>query len=220
MKNLKTILLFIIPIIACSCNNSPAPYLYETNPHYTWGQAIFYGADYADYGYCENILSLSLFTEQLDTINNGTQLAGIGQYLYIDEIFLEPADSLMPEGIYTISSEIGKKAITPGGIFEVDGTKYSIGARIYYLEPNEDKNIILYITEGTMAVTKNKNSAYNITFDFRTKDGKALNGFAENIELPHYDDSVITKNSDKKSVSHYLGEKRLKRTLKKSGAML
>lgn len=212
MKFLKTILLIISVLVLHSCNNSGAPYLYERNPHYTWGQAVFYGADYYEYGYEENILSLSLFTEQLDTINNGTQLTGIGQYLYIDEIFMAPSDTLLAEGIYSVKSEIEKDAITPGSIFELDNNKYSIGARIYYYEPSETRNIIQYITEGTMTVKLNNNSTYNIEFDFKIKDGKVLNGRTENLELPHYDDSLISDDTD--NALNHIGEKRLKRMLK------
>src|SRR5665647_2652906 len=102
MKNIK-ILFLLLTILQVSCKNGEPiqPYTYETNPHYSWGYAEFYGAYYADQGIknLNNTFSISLFSDSLKLTNEGA-LAGYGQYLFLEDVFVSPLTTKLSIGKY------------------------------------------------------------------------------------------------------------------------
>lgn len=179
------VLLLAVLILFSSCEKKePTVYIYETNPVYTWGYAEFWGDYYGDYGIVENVLSLSLLTDEL-SVDSTSSLVGIGQYLYLEDVFIAASDTLLPDGKYTVGKETGRFTIAPGEILEIDGQKLQVGAFVYFLEKNELFTKQKFITAGTMIVV-NTGSTTRIDFDFVLADKSALKGYYEG-QLPYFD---------------------------------
>ncbi len=82
MKNpFLSILFFICLLISCSGGQLNAPYVYNSDPNYSWGYTEFFGNYYSGYGNKNNVISLSLFSDSLN-INNIGNVTGTGQYLF------------------------------------------------------------------------------------------------------------------------------------------
>ncbi|HOL00327.1 MAG TPA: hypothetical protein PK860_02130 [Paludibacteraceae bacterium] len=183
-----------LPFLLAACiNNEPKePYIYEKNPQYTWGYAVFYGDYYAEYGNENNVLSISLFTNELG-VDNNNYLIGTGQYLYLEDVFVTPTDTLLPDGIYTIDKSGESFTISPGEHLSIDGVIYTVGATITYLDIYLLNPVEKLITEGTMNVSR-QDTIYTISCNFKTDDNLELKGNFTGI-LPHFDQS-LKKNSE------------------------
>jgi len=192
MKKIKIlIILFAGLLVSCKGYEPTPPYIYNANPKYTWGYAEFYGAYYAQYGIPNNTLSLSLFSDSL-SINDEGALQGTGQYLFLEDVFIAPADTKLPNGKYTISkTEVADpKTFYAGKNDTIDGEIYPIGAYISYYEENSAKSILKLISEGSFTVTRSRDSEiYTIVCDFITSDSLKLKGTFTG-ELPHFDQSL------------------------------
>lgn len=199
IKNILKISTIGLILFLMSCNgNSPnPPYVYQTNPTFTWGFAEFYGNYYHNYSIDDNVLNINLFSEGLG-VDAEKNLVGIGQYLILEDVFVNAADTLLPAGTYTaVDSIIDVKPFTflKGKEYKEKTSSDGIpsGAYIYYFENEVSKNTIKYIVSGTFTVSYNaQNSKYTITCDFDTKDKKEIKGTFTG-ELPHYDRSINVK---------------------------
>ena len=194
MKNIK-ILFLLLTILQVSCKNGEPilPYTYETNPHYSWGYAEFYGAYYADQGIkiLNNTFSISLFSDSLKLTNEGA-LAGYGQYLFLEDVFVSPLTTKLSIGKYTIN-ETGKPfTVFAGKNDTIDSEVYTIGAYISYYEQNTAKSKIKLISRGFFDVKTVNDSVYNIVCDFKTSDSLQLKGSFEAVLL-HFDQSLSPK---------------------------
>lgn len=193
IKKFFYFLVFLSFLLAACINNEPKePYIYEKNPQYTWGYAVFYGDYYAEYGNENNVLSISLFTNGLG-INENNYLIGTGQYLYLEDVFVTPTDTLLPDGIYTIDKSGESFTISPGEHLSIDGVIYTVGATITYLDIYLLNPVEKLITEGTMNVSR-QDTIYTISCNFKTDDNLELKGNFTGI-LPHFDQS-LKKNSE------------------------
>lgn len=194
MKHIK-ILFFIFAILLLSCKGSEpiAPYSYEANPHYAWGYAEFYGAYYADQGIkiLNNTFSISLFSDSLGLTDEGA-LAGYGQYLFLEDVFVSPLTTKLLEGKYTINETGNPFTVFAGKNDTVDSEVYTIGAYISYYELNSAKSKIKLISSGSFDVKMVNDSVYNIVCDFKTSDSLQLKGSFEAV-LPHFDQSLSPK---------------------------
>jgi len=178
-------------------------YRYEENPQYSWGEVYFWGADYANYGLENNVLSLVAFTDSL-SLDSKSVFQGFGQYLFLEDIFISPGDifispgdTLFPSGIYKVSDSGDSLTIAPGELFEEDGVKSDLGAYIYFIEKNEHFTTRKFIVDGSMIVSYTENSIY-FYFDFILNDDTKLKGRFETNELVVYNESVTLKNTEKK----------------------
>lgn len=188
MKKACLLILFL-PILLSSCNGGdpPVPYVYNTNPLYTWGYAQFYGAEYIDYGNNNNILSVSLFSDSL-SINKEGALEGTGQYLFLEDVYIAPTDTMLPVQTYTISDSHEPYTVSPGKNDTVDAQVFQIGATISYYEENASKSKLKLIKEGSFTVTR-FGSYHTINCNFKTDDKKVLKG-SFTAKLPHIDESL------------------------------
>jgi hypothetical protein len=193
MRN-SLLLCFTIAVLLSSCNdyNPLPPYVYESNPHYTVGYAEFYGAYYAEYGNPNNSLSVSLFSDSVK-INENRELVGFGQYLFLEDVFVSPTDTLLSAGVYTVDDS-GKPFTVFKGINDtINGDIYHSGAYINYFEKTAAKSTVKLITSGTFSVVV-IDAVYSITFDLKTSDNQELKGsFA--TQLIHVDRSIEAKKS-------------------------
>ena len=188
MKKL-TPLLFVFVALLTSCGGSPlnSSLVYETNPQYTWGYAEFFGDYYGGYKNENNVLSISLFTDSLK-INDLGNLTGLGQYLFLEDVFQAPTDTLLREGTYQVNDSGLPFTIAPGKNDTVDNAVFPIGAYISYYEYNAANSTLKLITSGTFTVNRNGNT-YNIVCNLKTSDNLELKGkFTAN--LPHIDQSL------------------------------
>ena len=187
MKNLHLLILFFACLLA-SCNGSEpvAPYVYNSNPSYTWGYAEFYGAYYSQYEIKNNTISLSLFSDSLKLVSQG-----IGQYLFLEDVFVSPTDTLLPIGKYTISKTEATDIMTfySGKLDTIDSEVYPIGAYISYYEENSAKSTLKLISDGTFTVSHVNDTIYNIVCDFVTSDSLKLKGTFTG-KLKYYDQSL------------------------------
>lgn len=202
----KILYIFVVVFTLISCNGTePVYFNYNTNPSYTWGYVEFFGQEYASKGVNYNVLSVSLFSDSLSVDSTGS-LVGIGQYLYLEDVFVNPTDTMLPVGTYTISGSKTSFMITPGKNDTVDyGVTYPIGASIYYYENNSSKSVRKYIKSGTMTVSRTGILNYSISCDFVTADKKQLKG-SFSAQLPHFDES-LQKTPGMLSKRHFLARK-------------
>jgi hypothetical protein len=198
------LLILLFPILLTSCNGGEPPlaYAYNANPVYTKGYVQFYGAEYAGYGNNNNILSVSLFSDSL-TINSEGALEGTGQYLFLEDVYIAPTDTMLPIQTYTVSDIHEPYSVSPGKNDTVDSEVFPIGATISYYEENTSKSKLKFIKEGTFTVTK-FGSYFNVTCNFKTDDKKNLKGsFSSN--LPHIDESLHPQaRSVRKRIHQYI----------------
>lgn len=188
MKHLNSLILFFgILLTSCNGGEPPLPYSYNANPLYTQGYVDYFGKEYADFGIDSNIMSVSLFSDSLDVDSTGS-LVGIGQYLFLEDVFVRPTDKTLPTGTYTIDTTGFAFTVSPGKNDTVDAEMFPIGASISYYEENASKSKLMFITEGTFTVTKS-NDTYTIVCNFKTDDKKELKGSFSG-ELYHYDESL------------------------------
>ncbi len=204
MKKHSWLIIVLVGLLtSCGGGQLFQPYVYNTNPTYTWGYAEFYGAYYANYKNTNNVISLSLFSDSLK-INDIGNLVGTGQYLFLEDIFIAKTDTLLPVGTYTVNNSGLPFTVAPGLNDTIDKVVYPIGASISYYEGNPAMSTLKLISSGTFTVSRIKNS-YNVVFDLKTNDKKALKGSFSAI-LPHIDQSLATPKSISRKRLVYTGK--------------
>jgi len=194
MKKLICIL-FVIAVFLTSCGGGQLnqQLVYEKNPHYAWGYAEFFGDYYQpENGNKNNVVSISLFSDSLK-LNELRNLTGLGQYLYLEDVFQASTDTFLQVGTYNVSDSGLKFTIAPGKNDTVDKQVYPIGAYISYFEYNAANSTMKLITGGSMSVSLS-GSVYHIACNFNTSDGLELKG-NYSAELPHIDQSLATPKS-------------------------
>ena len=186
---LFNLLLFVLVLLFVSCktNDPVPPYAYETNPHYSFGYAEFFGPYYTAYGNKNNVISLSLFSDSLK-INSIGSLEGFGQYLFLEDIFINPTDTLLPAGTYTISDSGLPFTVAPGKNDTVDNNVFTIGATISYYEQNAAKSMLKLIKSGNFTLAFNYPN-FKVDCNFKTNDNKVLKG-SFSAQLPYVDESI------------------------------
>ena len=193
MKNLIFVLLFSsVFFVSCKTNDPALEYKYNTNPTYSWGYAEFYGSYYSEYMNDNNVISLSLFSDSLFVDSTGS-LDGIGQYLFLEDIFISPTDTILPNGVYEISKSEAPFTVAPGEKFKADNNEYVIGAYIYFIEKKSNFSVQKLISRGSFTVESMNNTRY-IDFNFVLSDSTKLEG-KFSAELPHFDQSIVTPPS-------------------------
>lgn len=193
MKNLIFVLLFSsVLFVSCKTNDPALEYKYTTNPTYSWGYAEFYGPYYSEYMNDNNVISLSLFSDSLFVDSTGS-LDGIGQYLFLEDIFISPTDTILPDGVYEISKSEAPFTVAPGEKFKADNNEYVIGASIYFIEKKSNFSVQKLISRGSFTVESMNNTKY-IDFNFVLTDSTKLKG-KFSTELPHFDQSIATPPS-------------------------
>lgn len=186
-NHLSLILLSVILLASCKSYEPNAPYVYETNPHYYLGYEEFYGAYYSNYGIKNNTFSLSLFSDSLKFDDKG-QLTGFGQYLYLEDVFMAPTDTLLPLGTYRVNTTGNVFSFYAGRNDTIDAEVYTKGAYIYYIEQNSAKSTLKLITDGYFTVSVS-NEKYKIVCNFKTEDKTELKG-TFNADLGFSDQSI------------------------------
>lgn len=196
MKSHNLLILVVVSFLtSCGSGQLDPQFVYNVNPNYTWGYAEFYGAYYANSGIKNNVISLSLFTDSLKRNSIGT-LTGLGEYLYLEDVFVDPTDTLLPTGTYTINDTGLPFTIAPGKNDTVDNVLYPIGARIFYYEVNAANTTAKLIKSGTFTVS-NSGNVYSIDCNFKTSDNKDLKGTFRG-SLPHSNQSLSSQKSSKR----------------------
>ncbi|MDR0811407.1 MAG: hypothetical protein LBN23_03920 [Paludibacter sp.] len=192
----KIIVLLSLILVSCVPYPSETVYRYNKNPQYTHGEAVFYGAYYADYGNLNHVVSLSLLSDSLE-IKNGS-FAGVGQYLCITDIFISPADVLLPDGTYTAADSGEPFTFYGGEILRIDSVDYTLRAYISFVEKNEQLSKTQLITRGSFTVTNDgydENGArQTIVCDFVLSDSTKLYGIFSDT-LPYRDQSIGVFNT-------------------------
>jgi hypothetical protein len=188
MKVHNPIILALTLLLASCGGQLNPPYVYNTNPKYTWGYTEFYGNYYSNFGNKNNVISLSLFTDSLKANILG-ELTGVGQYLFLEDVFVSKTDTLLPTGTYTISNSGQPLTVAPGKNDTIDNAVYHLGAFISYFEGNTAMSTIKLITDGSFTVNRVGNS-YSLAFDLKTADKKALKG-SFSAPLPHFNEALV-----------------------------
>ncbi len=201
MKYINLLLLVTVFLIAsCKGNDPTPPYVYEANPHYSFGYIEFFGSYYSDYSNSNNVISLSLFSDSLRITSEGS-LEGFGQYLHLEDVFIAPTDTLLQSGTYTIDASGLPFTVAPGKNDTIDTIVYPIGATISYYEKNAAKSTLKIITSGSFTLSK-IGTFYNISCNFKTSDDKELSGTFISY-LPFIDESILPVCSSVRKRIHY-----------------
>jgi hypothetical protein len=143
---------------------------------------------YSDYNNNNNVVTLSLFSDSLEVDEEGS-LNGYGQFLYLEDVFSAPTDTILPAGTYTIDTISKPFTIAKGEELDIDGNKYPVGAVIYYIEKNAAFSIIKYIIRGKLTLTHSDTKS-SVFCDFILSDSTNLKGEFKTRDLPHIDESV------------------------------
>lgn len=177
------LLVLVLSMYSCKYDEPKAKYAYETNPKFSWGFVSYFGAYYNDYNNTNHVVSLSLFTDSLRL--NAGKLEGLGQYLYIEDVFIPANKQILPPGTYVASEKGEAFTFYPGKQFQVDEYKINDGAFIYYFEKLKSFTAMKHIVRGTfdVAIADNK---HVITCNFVLSDSSRIQG-SFNAELPHFD---------------------------------
>lgn len=214
MKKISGILSVLLFLISSCKEKEVFIYPYNYNPVFTWGYAEFYGPYYANRQNPNQVVSLNLFSDSLE-IDSTSTLKGNGQYLFLEDVFMNPNDTLMPVGTYTISDSGNAFTIYPGKQIEENGTKYDVGAYIYFIEKNNAYTVRKFITSGNMQVSYADNKTI-INFNFQMidsvkqrniyiKDTVDIKGKFEK-EIPYFDFSrnpqSVKRNNVRNSASY------------------
>jgi hypothetical protein len=176
-------------LFSCTSREPKYEYKYNNNPAFTWGYAEFYGAYYANFNNSNHVITLSLFSDSL-YINDEGNLAGIGQYLFIEDVFMSATDTILPDGTYKTDTLGAPFTFYPGEEFVVDDSKFNVGAYIYFIEKKSAFSTIKYVTRGSFDV-KTTGPKQKITCNFVMSDSSVVKG-TFNAELPHINQSVTT----------------------------
>ena len=185
------IIVFIFSLITgCNDREPRFEYKYNDKPEYNWGYAEFYGNFYNYAEIPQNVLTLSVFSDSL-FVNDEGSLAGHGQYLFIEDIFISATDTLLPVGIYKADTTAAPMTFYPGELFEVDENKYPVGAYLYYIEKRQAFSIVKYISRGSFDLKRNADNTYFINCDFVMSDSSVVKGKFEG-KLNYYDVSETT----------------------------
>lgn len=191
-KHNGLLLLFAALLTSCVGGQLYTPLVYEKNPQYTWGYAEFFGDYYVDYGNKNNVLSVSLFTDSLKITQLGS-LTGLGQYLFLEDVFQAPTDTMLQAGTYQVNDSGLPFTVAPGKNDTVDNEVYQIGAYISYYEYNTSNSTLKIITSGSFTVSLSGN-VYNIACNFKTSDNMDLKGNFTAV-LPHIDRSIAASKA-------------------------
>jgi hypothetical protein len=193
MKKHSWLLVVLIGLLtSCGGGQLYQQYVYNASPTYTWGYAEFYGAYYANYSNQNNVISLSLFSDSLK-INSIGNLVGTGQYLFLEDVFIDKTDTLLPAGTYTVNNSGLPFTVAPGKNDTIDSEVYPIGATISYYEDNSANSKLKLVTEGSFTVSIIGNK-YTINCNLKTDDKNTLKGNFS-AQLPHIDQSLATPKS-------------------------
>lgn len=150
---ISKITLLLSALLAACVSNEDFTYQYNYHPTFTWGYAEFFGPYYSRYDINKNVVSLSLFTDSL-TVNDDGKLSGFGQYLYFEDIFIQPGDTILPDGLYHCGSNYDAFTFTPGLDFMADTLTYTIGAYMVFVEKESSRSKLRYVKNGTITVNK------------------------------------------------------------------
>jgi len=203
MNKFNLLLIFLVSLLtSCGGGQLNQQIVYETNPQYSWGYAEYFGAYYKpENGNKNNVLSVSLFTDSLK-INSVGNLTGLGQYLFLEDVFQSPTTVFLEAGTYTVNNSGLPFTITPGKNDTIDNEVYPIGAYISYYEYNAANSTLKTISKGSLTVSLMNDSVYNIVCDFKTSDSTVLKGHFT-ATLPHIDQSLsITKSGIRKKLMY------------------
>jgi len=203
MNKFNLLLISLVSMLtSCGGGQLNQQIVYETNPQYSWGYAEYFGAYYKpENGNKNNVLSVSLFTDSLK-INTVGNLTGLGQYLFLEDVFQSPTTVFLEAGTYTVNNSGLPFTITPGKNDTIDNEVYPIGAYISYYEYNAANSTLKTISKGSLTVSLMNDSVYNIVCDFKTSDSTVLKGHFT-ATLPHIDQSLsITKSGIRKKLMY------------------
>lgn len=206
MKNCLIPFVFLLFTVSSCERRDPYVYQYENNPQFTKGYVDFWGSFYAGYDISNNVSSLSAFTDSLFSavtdplLVKDDYLHGVGQYLFLEDIFIPPFDTLFPPYVYVVSDSGAAFTIAPGKAYKDkkdDDVLKDVGACIYFVEKIESNSIRKFIIGGTMTVTQLElYTDFDFKFILDDKDSTQLEGRLHIKDLAYYDRSVFAPMND------------------------
>lgn len=191
----KSFILSLIFLSVVSCKQEPTPpYVYESNPNYTYMRLSYYGQYYLSEGIDSHVFSLTFYSEGMVN-EDSTAVESPGQELYIEDLFipednfnninLAENDSVLTEaqvlallkGDYKASGDSKSETFgdtftfAPGEYMKVDSITYILGARITYYEEDDAYSKRVLLPDGSFTVDES-----GLKFDFLTEKAQQLTG--------------------------------------------
>lgn len=195
LRKLSISMLLLLVLVGCERKEPPTPYVYNSNPTFSMGNALFYGKYYDNYNTPNNVVELNLFTKKLKMINKKPQ--GTGHYLVLPDIFIPPTDTLMPTGKYVVSETRDAFTFLPGKKFVDTRQTIHSGAYVYFLEPDPSQSKIAYVTSGEFDVIAINDSLYDIKVNFILDKKDKFTATFRNT-LYHLDETAKNQRKNKK----------------------
>lgn len=171
--------LYLVLCTLSGCKKSD-PVANPTNASNTFasGYAVFYGSYYDYLGITENVVTLSLLSPNL-SIDTAGYYVGTGTNLILTDIFINPSDTFLPQGHYTVNDNGTAMTFLPGKSY--DGNV--IGAYMLIITDTGYSTEIL--PEGDFDLTTKGDSVF-IDFNFKRTNNKTYTPSFKGV-LPMYD---------------------------------
>lgn len=178
-------LLFAIAINLSSCNERKVVNPVEANTSFNSGYAVFYGNHYDYLDIPQNVMALSLFSPHL-SVDTAGYYVGSGTHLVLTDIFVNPSDTILPAGHYTINDDGSEMTFLEGHDF--DGNV--LGS--YMLIVTQSGFLVEILKNGSFDIYYNKDTTF-IDFQFTRNNGKTYSPSFKGI-LPTYISIDATDN--------------------------
>ncbi len=177
----ETIRYGLLLVVLCfmQCRESVTTTTKQRESHYDKGQAVFYGAYYAEEGVEQNVVALDMYSKGL-SLDSAGYMVGSGVNLYISDIFLPEQDSFLVETTYVSDTTGNVFTFLPGVNYEgqISGA--------YVLEVTDGAlSSAEVFPEGSFNVVSKEDSVF-IEFLLKNEAGKKYAADFKG-ELPYYD---------------------------------
>ena len=146
MKHIHYILIFAAGLLVASCGNNGKPDPVVFSKKLDKGYAVFYGNYYSAEGINRNVLSLDIYSPTI-TIDSLGRIGGTGTNVYLSDIFIDTADTLMRRGEYKTDTTYLSYTFLAGIEYE---NHYS-GA--YLLNIKDNGYDVTLVKSGTMTLS-------------------------------------------------------------------
>lgn len=100
---MKRLILFFFPLLIAACNTPSRPSYIVVDTAFDKGEVTCYGQFYAAEGVKQNVFSLDVYSKDLGLDSVG-KMYGTGTNLYMSDIFLPVADTILAEGTYRMDT--------------------------------------------------------------------------------------------------------------------
>lgn len=169
MKQIQVVMLLlsVAGLMACSVPNKPQNEA-MTDSVFVESDIRFFGQHYPNIA--QNIVSIDLLSKGL-VYDSSYHISGTGTNVYLSDIFIPLADTLLPSGVYDIDTTVLSYTLLPG--MRIDRTV--TGAYLLRIKDGVIKETLSF-NRGSMTVSQWADSV-SLDMVFYTQDSSCYHGW-------------------------------------------